>query len=374
MNKKLRLTKNGDPVYQPLLEDLRTFIGNGTIKPGDWLLGENRLSKQYGISHISVRKALSFLEKEGCIRRIPGRGTQVLEQKTQLSDILILILKPQPQFKLTEDNLYFPAINLIRRLAAEQDIYTKIVHHDWLENIDPEKYWASINFKPDTGVILLGETQRECLPALNTINGPAVQLDHSIPGLELDSVEPDNLDTGRKMVAHLAGLGHRDLIYMSWYKEEDLNPDRLKGVFTGLKEAGIPDLAAPPLKCTIGTGERFTETGYNAVKELITNKVSFTGVMANNPGFAHEAIRALTDSGLRVPEDVSVACVGSKSVFDRVGRPLTFVEVDMESVAEEAFRRLLFRISTMNAPAEALKVPVRIVPGATCMPVNGSAK
>lgn len=373
MAKTSKLTADIQPVYQPLLDDLLAAFEGGSIKPGEWLLGENKLSRQYGIGHISVRKALSMLEQQGYIRRIRGRGTQVLERKSSLSEILVLSLKPKAVADISENKLYLPVINRVRKLGAAEDIITKLVYHDWLEDVDPQAYWASFNFKPDTGVMLIGETEESCLPALSDIQGPVVQVDHRIPGLKIDSVEPDNAACGRNMVEHLAGLGHRKLIYLSWYKEKELNPRRLEGVFEGLEKAGIPELAVPPVLCSIGTGDGFTKSAYDALRELLKNKASFTGIMANNAGFAEEAIRALTDAGLRVPEDVSVVCVSSRVVSDQRGRPLTYVDVDMERLADEALHRLLYRFKNRGEPDREIAVPVRLVPGATCMPVNKDA-
>jgi len=64
--------------WQQLYESLKQRIVSGAHKPGD-ILGEAELAKQFGVSRTPVREALSLLEKEGLVRRIPYRGYLVTE-------------------------------------------------------------------------------------------------------------------------------------------------------------------------------------------------------------------------------------------------------------------------------------------------------
>ncbi|MDQ0819572.1 GntR family transcriptional regulator [Arthrobacter sp. V4I6] len=48
-----------------------------TLRPGDALLGERQLEEQFGVSRITVRRAISDLVQEGALVRIKGKGTFV---------------------------------------------------------------------------------------------------------------------------------------------------------------------------------------------------------------------------------------------------------------------------------------------------------
>jgi len=52
-------------------------IGKGEYRQGDKLPTEREMCEIYGVSRITIRQALSELEKDGAIRRIQGRGTFV---------------------------------------------------------------------------------------------------------------------------------------------------------------------------------------------------------------------------------------------------------------------------------------------------------
>lgn len=63
--------------YSKLASILREQILSGFIKPGEFLMSENQLSKHYQLSRTSVRKSLDELLKEGLIVKKAGLGTIV---------------------------------------------------------------------------------------------------------------------------------------------------------------------------------------------------------------------------------------------------------------------------------------------------------
>ena len=63
--------------YHQLKEILKRSIKKGEFKPGDLLPPEKNLCNMFGISRITVRKALDLLVYEGFIYRERGRGTFV---------------------------------------------------------------------------------------------------------------------------------------------------------------------------------------------------------------------------------------------------------------------------------------------------------
>jgi GntR family transcriptional regulator len=48
-----------------------------SLRPGDALLGERQLEEQFGVSRITVRRAISDLVQDGALVRIKGKGTFV---------------------------------------------------------------------------------------------------------------------------------------------------------------------------------------------------------------------------------------------------------------------------------------------------------
>jgi len=71
------------PLYYQLQEVLKQQIESGVWPPGSPLPGEQELGRQFGVSRVVVRQALSILADDHQIRRLRGVGTFVAEPKRE---------------------------------------------------------------------------------------------------------------------------------------------------------------------------------------------------------------------------------------------------------------------------------------------------
>ncbi|AGX06361.1 hypothetical protein B14911_03979 [Bacillus sp. NRRL B-14911] len=84
----LKRKNDFDDRYGRFIHELKEEIISGRIKPGEFILPENTLSKEYDLSRVSIRKALALLVEEGLIEKIPGKGNRVtVPQDTQKQTI-----------------------------------------------------------------------------------------------------------------------------------------------------------------------------------------------------------------------------------------------------------------------------------------------
>lgn len=65
------------PLHYQIQLDLLRKIETGELKPGERVDPEERLARTYGVSRITIRRALLDLAREGYLRREQGRGTFV---------------------------------------------------------------------------------------------------------------------------------------------------------------------------------------------------------------------------------------------------------------------------------------------------------
>lgn len=65
------------PLYRQLKERIKNDIRVGRYQPGDQLPSEVELQKEYGMSRVTVRNAMSELTSEGYIIKVQGKGSFV---------------------------------------------------------------------------------------------------------------------------------------------------------------------------------------------------------------------------------------------------------------------------------------------------------
>lgn len=68
-------------LYSQVRETLRERMRDGTYPPDAQLPAESELSAQFGVSRITVRQALSDLQKDGLIIKVAGKGSFVSRPK-----------------------------------------------------------------------------------------------------------------------------------------------------------------------------------------------------------------------------------------------------------------------------------------------------
>lgn len=65
------------PIYEQIVDQIKTQIRNGELKENDNLPSVRGLSKELKISALTVKKAYDTLELEGFVITVHGKGTYV---------------------------------------------------------------------------------------------------------------------------------------------------------------------------------------------------------------------------------------------------------------------------------------------------------
>lgn len=74
------LKEKGIPLYYQVETVLRNKILSGELPPTFTLPSEDALAEEYQVSRITIRQALSLLEKDGLVVRKRGKGTFIAEK------------------------------------------------------------------------------------------------------------------------------------------------------------------------------------------------------------------------------------------------------------------------------------------------------
>ncbi|MGW2835575.1 LacI family DNA-binding transcriptional regulator [Streptomyces sp. NPDC001286] len=162
-------------------------------------------------------------------------------------------------------------------------------------------------------------------------------------------------------IEHLLDLGHLTVHHLAgpqrWYAARD----RLEGWRATLTAHGR---TVPP----VVEGDWSAASGYRAGRELAEHS-DVTAVFAANDDMAIGLIRALTEAGRRVPEDVSVVGFDDIPVAAYVTPPLTTVRQPFDAVAQEGLKRLVHAIENPNAdPLPTSDPPIDLIIRASTAP------
>jgi GntR family transcriptional regulator len=138
------LEAGGMPLHRQLFLVLRDQISRGALGPGQALPTEHALGEQFGVSRITVRRALQDLSDQGYVQRRHGRGTYVLDRLQPVPAATTLTVMDglhKAQLETTVEvidvDLRRPPKSVIAALALEVDVdavYALRVRRDKTDN------------------------------------------------------------------------------------------------------------------------------------------------------------------------------------------------------------------------------------------------
>jgi GntR family transcriptional regulator len=112
----MTLEAGGMPLHHQLYLVLRDQIAGGALAPGDPLPSEQELGVLYGVSRITVRRALQELSAESAVVKRPGRGTFVAEGTWSAASRAPATLRDA--LRQTHDNTAVDIVDYDRRLPS----------------------------------------------------------------------------------------------------------------------------------------------------------------------------------------------------------------------------------------------------------------
>ena len=278
-----------------------------------------------GISQVTTDRVLAAIEELGYRPFSIGRS---LRTHSTLTIALVVSDITNPFFSkmasIAEDYAHASGYNLIlfnthNDLDREND-YIYGAKERWIDGI------LFISTKDNvTGVDVL-------------INAgiPIVFIDRIPDNFNGPWISLDNNKTGRLAGEYLANLGHLNMAHINGPLDLRLSRERYEGFKSVLAERGLPE----PY-CVSGDDRWSGESGYKAMKELLTRVPRPTAVFAANDRLAIGGMRAIAEAGLRIPDDISLVGVDDIEFAAYVNPPLTTIRQPLEDVATLGIKNLL---------------------------------
>ncbi|GGO04314.1 LacI family transcriptional regulator [Microbispora rosea subsp. aerata] len=256
-----------------------------------------------------------------------------------------------------DTTLYGPASTVygIEQAARDAGYFVSIVS---LRTIDRAGVNDAIGYLAEQGVdgIVVVAPQRSAARALDDLPAgmPAVAVEGWHQG-DVSVVSVDQVEGAKLATSHLLDLGHETVWHVSgpadWLEAEG----RIEGWRAVLTAAGrpIPDML---------TGDWSPRSGYQAGKQLAAMAGDVTAVFVANDQMALGLLRAFTEEGVKVPEQISIVGFDDIPESEFFSPPLTTIRQDFGAVGRRSIDVLLRQIESGGAlPHERLVVPPQFV-------------
>lgn len=229
--------------------------------------------------------------------------------------------------------------------------FMTVVHHH-----DPQllqQYTDLLQMRGAEGLITVDTTITRP-PQLPTV---AIAGHRKIEGVT--NIVLDHRKAADLVFRHLLDLGHRDIAFIRGQPFSSDTPDRWNAIREAAQHVGYP--IRPELTGQLQVDDPSPEEGYKAAKELLARQVPFSALFTYNDISAVGAMRAIKETGMRVPEEISV--VGFDDIREAAYHlpSLTTVRQPLRKMGGMAAQTVIDRIEGKAEHLEDISVEPELV-------------
>ncbi|MFC4111975.1 LacI family DNA-binding transcriptional regulator [Nonomuraea zeae] len=310
------------------------------------------VAKEAGVSHQTVSRVLNDHPnvRADTRARVEAAITRLGYRRNLVARALVTKRSRTLGVVSFDTTLYGPASTIygIEQAARDAGYFVSIVS---LKSLDAASVRDAIDYLAEQGVdgVVVVAPQRSAGRALESlpVGMPAVAVEGTHRA-DVSVVCIDQIEGARLATRHLLEQGHETVWHVSgpadWLETEG----RLEGWRSALEEAGRP--VPEPL-----AGDWSPRAGYEAGMSLASMD-GVTAVFAANDQMALGVLRALSEKGVRVPDQISVVGFDDIPESEFFSPPLTTVRQDFDVVGRHCIEVLLRQIDVGPTAYERLVV------------------
>ena len=216
-----------------------------------------------------------------------------------------------------------------------------------------------------SGLLLLGtEMEKHDLIPFANCNIPMVLLDHYFEDLQISSVITNNIHNGYLATNHLIRKRHAQPGYLrSSYRSTSFE-ERADGFYKAIRRNGMSTSRSVvhDLSPTI-------DGAYSDMKEVLSQNVKpqlANCYFADNDLIAAGAIRAFTEAGYKIPEDIAIVGFDNMPLCTYITPTLTTIHVPKQYMGEIAVKQLVEMIKNPRISPVKIEVATSLKERKSC--------
>lgn len=247
------------------------------------------------------------------------------------------------------NNSFFGEMIKLMEAEIKKKKYSLVLHHVEFNEDEVDVALELVKEKRLRGIIFLGGYFIHSEEKLSQLQVPFIlSTTGAVPSgysrNTYSSVSVDDAKESYKMVDYLIRSGHRDIaIICAKTTDVSIGRLRLEGYKKALSDHEIPFREELVLTMKPEIEDYSLENGYVVTKEFLEKKVPCTAIYVISDIMAIGAGKALSEAGLKVPEDISLAGFDGVKIGQYVTPSLTTLKQPSDKMAKET-TKILFDI------------------------------
>lgn len=174
-------------------------------------------------------------------------------------------------------------------------------------------------------------------------------------------INTNNYQTAYDIGKYLIELGHKDIGIITG----DLEKLSGKTRFNGFKQA-LKDNNIVLQNDFIAYGDFTEPSGYQAMKNILQSSKLPTAIFVSNDTMAIGAYRAIDQSNLKIPDDISVVGFDNIKISEYMSPPLTTVNLSLSEIAKATIELLIKSIEKGCLESVQKIIDVKMIKRESC--------
>lgn len=248
---------------------------------------------------------------------------------------------------------YFAEIIVGATTAAEDNGHNIVLYTN--EDQLPERLLSLWQAREVDGLILVWD--HVPLVIIDQLVGklPFVILGRRVNHPQASYIAPDNYNGALGLMQHLFDLGHRRIGFMSRPSLKLTHADRFAAYKDALANADIPFDPTLVVETKFEPGSNYT-----AMTKLLDLAGPPTAVFAFHDLVAVDALQAILERGLRIPQDIALAGFDGLKTSLLTSPPITTVKQPLRDIGEQSVYALLRLIENNEQLPIQMTLPVQL--------------
>ncbi|WP_426446288.1 LacI family DNA-binding transcriptional regulator [Paenibacillus sp. S-38] len=261
-------------------------------------------------------------------------------------------------------NPFFPEVFWGSENVAREKGYTFFLCNSAGEYSRESEYLSILQEKRVEGIIFVGgrinladcppQLIQEVTEAAESI--PIVLVNGNLSKSNLHRIYTDEAAGAAMAAQHLVDLGHRDIAFIGGLDHITTTIQKVKAVKKKLKEHGLPLRSE-----WLHFGEFSITAGRELMNKLLDGEERPSAVICVNDFTAIGAIKAATERGLRIPDDISIVGFDDSPLATAVIPELTTVTQNTFELGKLAVERIYQMINGLPAKRTTVLQPELVV-------------
>jgi GntR family transcriptional regulator of arabinose operon len=344
------------PKYEIIKNYIRHMLQDEIIAYGMQLPSEHELMEKFKVSRQTVRQAFTELAGEGLIYKEQGRGTFSNFTKTKRQNQTIAVITTYMS------GFVFPGIIAGIEQVLSDEGYMILLTNTNNSKEREKQYLKSVLEHNVTGAIIeptKSAHENINIKLLEEIKNRGVKtvfINANYSDFDSSFVVMDDVKGGYMAAEYLIQLGHKSIAGI--FKTDDRQGvDRKNGYLKALREYDIKIDNR-----YIGEYETLNMYDYPYMyTQSLFREQTPTAIVCYNDQCALLAIQAISDSGLRIPGDVSVVGYDDSLSMVHTGLKLTTIRHPKEELGIQAAKYLIAMIEGRSEKPQMVLQPELIV-------------